>query len=74
MKTLKYIFLPRYIEPFNKMIPLYHAFERGVVEKSVLAFAHKMEDQQAALEAGAKKAGGPDLIDDIAKVIILLWL
>ena len=56
------------------MIPLYHAFERGVVEKSVLAFAHKMEDQQAALEAGAKKAGGPDLIDDIAKVIILLWL
>ena len=51
------------------MIPLFHAFERGVVEKSVLVFANTMEDQNAALEAGAKKAGGADLIDDIAKVI-----
>jgi len=57
----------KYVEPFSKMIPLFHAFERGVVEKSVLVFANTMEDQNAALEAGAKKAGGADLIDDIAK-------
>ncbi len=38
------------------------------MEKSVLVFAHSTEDQNVALEAGAKKAGGAELIDDIAKV------
>ena len=50
------------------MVPLFHSFERGVVEKSVLVFAKTIEEQNAAVEAGAKKAGGSDLIDDIAKV------
>ena len=50
------------------MVPLFHSFERGVVEKSVLVFAKNIEDQNAAIEAGAKKAGGLDLIDDISKV------
>jgi len=57
----------KYIEPFSKMVPLFHSFERGVVEKSVLVFAKTIEEQNAAVEAGAKKAGGSDLIDDIAK-------
>ena len=53
------------------MVPLFHSFERGVVEKTVLVFAKPIEDQNVALEAGAKKAGGLDLIDDIAKVGLL---
>jgi ribosomal protein L1 len=57
----------KYMEPFSKMVPLFHSFERGVVEKTVLVFAKTPEDQNAALEAGAKKAGGLDLIDDISK-------
>lgn len=57
----------KYQEAFSKMVPLFHSFERGVVEKTVLVFAKTIEDQNVALEAGAKKAGGLDLIDDIAK-------
>jgi len=57
----------RYKESFNKMVPLLHAFERGVAEKNILVFAKNTEDQEAAIEAGAQKAGGSELIEDIAK-------
>jgi hypothetical protein len=46
----------RYLEPFNKMVPIYHPFERGVAEKVILAFAQDPEAQKAATEAGASKA------------------
>lgn len=45
----------KYIEPFSKMVPLFHSFERGVVEKSVLVFAKTIEEQNAAVEAGARR-------------------
>ncbi len=49
-------YLCRYLEPFNKMVPIYHPFERGVAEKVILAFAQDPEAQKAATEAGASKA------------------
>lgn len=57
----------RYIEPFSKMTPLYHPFERGVAEKSIMVFAKNEASIQEALDAGAHKAGGLDLVEDIAK-------
>jgi len=57
----------RYKESFNKMVPLFHAFERGVAEKSIVVFAKNTVDQEAAIQAGAQKAGGSELIEDIAK-------
>ena len=50
------------------MVPLYHAFERGVSEKMILAFAKNEESLDAARNAGAMKVGGLDLIEDISKV------
>lgn len=58
----------RYIEAFTKMVPLYNAFERGVSEKMILAFAKNEESLDAARNAGATKVGGLDLIEDISKV------
>ena len=46
----------RYLEPFNKMVPIFHPFERGVAEKVILAFAQDPEAQKAAREAGAARA------------------
>lgn len=50
------------------MVPLYNAFERGVSEKMILAFAKNEESLDAARNAGATKVGGLDLIEDISKV------
>ncbi|XP_023319715.1 uncharacterized protein LOC111694891 [Eurytemora carolleeae] len=57
----------KYIEAFTKMVPLYNAFERGVSEKMILAFAKNEESLDAARNAGATKVGGLDLIEDISK-------
>eukprot|EP00088_Acartia_fossae_P023977 TRINITY_DN24938_c0_g1_i1.p1 TRINITY_DN24938_c0_g1~~TRINITY_DN24938_c0_g1_i1.p1 ORF type:complete len:401 (-),score=59.12 TRINITY_DN24938_c0_g1_i1:32-1204(-) len=57
----------RYMEEFSKMIPLYNSFERGVTEKSILVFAKSTEAQKEAMDAGAQRTGGLELIDDIAK-------
>jgi len=57
----------RYMEPFNKMVPLYHAFERGVAEKNILVFAKTQESREEAQNAGANMTGGLELIDSIAK-------
>ena len=45
----------RYLEAFNKMVPIFHPFERGVAEKVILAFAQNLDDQKAAKEAGAAR-------------------
>ena len=50
------------------MVPLYHAFERGVSEKLILVFAKNEASLDAARKAGAEMVGGVDLIEDIAKV------
>ena len=38
----------RYMEPFSKMVPLYHPFERGVAEKTILVFAKNEETLNVA--------------------------
>jgi len=57
----------RYVDASTKMVPLYHPFERGVTQKAILMFAKNDEALTEAREAGAEKAGGVDLIEDIAK-------
>ena len=57
----------RFMDGFTKMVPIYHPFERGVAEKMILAFCKEPEDIKAALKAGATKAGGKELIDEIVK-------
>eukprot|EP00088_Acartia_fossae_P058702 TRINITY_DN6909_c0_g1_i3.p1 TRINITY_DN6909_c0_g1~~TRINITY_DN6909_c0_g1_i3.p1 ORF type:complete len:408 (-),score=122.98 TRINITY_DN6909_c0_g1_i3:99-1322(-) len=57
----------RFVDAFNKMVPMMNGFERGVSEKTVLVFAKSAEAAETATQAGAKKVGGTELIDDIAK-------
>jgi len=57
----------KYMDGFTKMVPVYHPFERGVAEKVILVFCKTPEEMKAAEEAGAAKAGGTELIDDIVK-------
>ena len=57
----------KYIDSFTKMIPIYNPYERGVADKQILVFCKKPEDIQIAEAAGAKKAGGSDLVQDILK-------
>ena len=57
----------KYIESFTKMVPIYHPYERGVAEKHILVFCKTQEEIKLAEDAGAKKAGGSDLVLDILK-------
>jgi len=57
----------KYIDSFTKMIPIYNPYERGVADKQILVFCKKPEEIQIAEAAGAKKAGGSDLVQDILK-------
>ena len=57
----------KYIEGFTKMVPIYHPYERGVAEKHILVFCKTPEEMKLAEDAGAKKAGGSDLVQDILK-------
>jgi len=57
----------KYMDTFSKMVPLYHPFERGVTQKSILVFAKNDEALNVARSTGAELAGGIDLIEDIAK-------
>ena len=57
----------KYLDGFTKMVPIYHPYERGVAEKHILVFCKSSEEMAAAEAAGAKKAGGPELVQDILK-------
>jgi len=57
----------RYVEASSKMVPLYHPFERGVTQKTIMLFAKNDESLKAAKEAGAERTGGVELIEDISK-------
>jgi len=57
----------RYMEAFSKMVPIFHPFERGVAEKSILVFCKEPEMAKLALNAGALKAGGLELVDEVVK-------
>jgi len=56
----------KYMEAFSKMVPVYHPFERGVAEKSILVFCKDPDTAKQALAAGALKAGGLELVDEVA--------
>ena len=49
------------------MVPIYHPYERGVAEKHILVFCKTQEEIKLVEDAGAKKAGGSDLVLDILK-------
>ena len=57
----------KYLDGFSKMVPIYHPYERGVAEKHILVFCRSPEEIAIAEKAGAKKAGGSDLVQDILK-------
>ena len=57
----------KYLDGFSKMIPIYHPYERGVAEKHILVFCRQPQEIADAEAAGAKKAGGSDLVQDILK-------
>jgi len=57
----------KYIDGFSKMVPVYNPFERGVAQKNVLAFCKQPDEIKAAEAAGASKAGGSELVEDIVK-------
>ena len=59
------------MDAFSKMVPLYHPFERGVEEKTIMVFSKNEESLKLARDAGAERAGGIDLIEDIAKVRVV---
>ena len=57
----------KYLDGFSKMIPIYHPYERGVAEKHILVFCRQPQEIADPEAAVAKKAGGPDLVQDILK-------
>jgi len=57
----------KFMDGYSKMVPVYNPFERGVAEKTIMVFAKDPEAVQAAEAAGALKAGGLELVDDLAK-------
>jgi len=57
----------KYLDGFTKMVPIYHPYERGVAEKHILVFCKSPEEIATAEAAGAKKAGGSELVQDILK-------
>ena len=57
----------RFIDGHTAMVPIYHTFERGVAEKHVMVFAKDSEAVRAAESAGAAKAGGLELVEDVAR-------
>lgn len=57
----------RYLDEFSKTIPIIHHYDRGIPDRMVMAFCPTEEIKAAALEAGASKAGGEELITEVAK-------
>lgn len=57
----------KYIEGFTKMVPIANKYDRGVQEKTVMAFVPNDEEKDKALAAGAAAAGGEELITEIMK-------
>lgn len=57
----------QYMDGFTKMVPITHAYDRGVPDRSVCAFVTDDEMANAAIEAGAIKTGGEEFIKELAK-------
>nr|ADD38009.1 39S ribosomal protein L1, mitochondrial [Lepeophtheirus salmonis] len=57
----------RFIEGFDRMVPIYHKYDEEIPSKTVCIFVPDEESKQIAVDAGASLAGGEDLIMDISK-------
>ena len=57
----------QYMDGFTKMVPIAHAYDRGVPDRSICAFVTDDEMANAAMEAGAVKTGGEEFIKELAK-------
>ena len=55
------------MDGYSKMVPILHAYDRKVPDRTVMAFVPNDELRQAALEAGALHAGGEELILEVTK-------
>jgi hypothetical protein len=60
-------FQGKFADEFKKMIPVPHPYDPNMPEKAVLAFVPNDVEKEKALNAGAKEAGGMELIEEIAK-------
>eukprot|EP00096_Caligus_rogercresseyi_P012394 TRINITY_DN5173_c0_g1_i1.p1 TRINITY_DN5173_c0_g1~~TRINITY_DN5173_c0_g1_i1.p1 ORF type:complete len:353 (-),score=84.40 TRINITY_DN5173_c0_g1_i1:80-1138(-) len=57
----------RFIEGFERMVPIYHKYDEDIPSKTVCAFVPNEEMENIAREAGATMVGGDNLIMEIAK-------
>ena len=58
--------MQRYLEPFSDMVPIPYHFESDKTRpKPVMAFAKSVAAQEAAVEGGARVAGGVALIKEV---------
>ncbi len=57
----------KYLDEFQKMVPVVHPFGRNVALKNVCAFVPNEEEEAKAKEAGAALVGGTELITEIIK-------
>ena len=56
-----------YLDGFTKMVPITHAYDRGVPDRNICAFVTSDEMGNAAVEAGAFKTGGEEFIKELSK-------
>jgi len=57
----------RYFDGWMTMVPIYNPFERGVAEKHIMVFAKNPESIKDAEGAGADRAGGLELVEEVVK-------
>jgi len=57
----------QYMDGFTTMTPITHAYDRGIPDKSICAFVTSEAMGDEAVEAGAIKTGGEELIKEVAK-------
>ncbi len=58
--------MQRYVEPFSDMVPIPHHFESDLTRpRAVMAFSKTVAGQEAAVEGGARVAGGVALIKEV---------
>lgn len=55
------------MDVFSKMVPIIHPFKENMNAKNVCVFVEGEEENEAALQGGAYKAGGLELITEVAK-------
>merc|ERR1719273_306524 len=57
----------KFLDIFSKMVPIVHSYDSGVQDRTVMAFVPNAEMEESAKEAGAIRAGGEELINELAK-------